>query len=347
MIPGIVSGKPITSTPPDVSGDPHRYWRARFFGKSSNVASVAKLELRGAVGGPDLAAGKTVIGGTDWNGSVSNLFDADLSSFAYLNDPTRATSQSWAGIDFGVNPVNWPAIVEILLRNGNPGTAGQGATAASIQYSDDGVTWVHAWSALTADWPSSLVSRVITKPVLPFVTFNAQGAAVDTGPYAAPLTAVGNAAISGGRFTFDGSGDYYQNTAVEPNIAKLGWRATVEIFALLAANAGFKGVFNVGGGANRILISANNGVLQLWSATYGNTITVSGVISPTVPKDIKLQIDGTTARLYVNGALGGTGNVDAGSTMPNQLHLGTDPLDASVRSLNGSFAGVKITQGLV
>ncbi|WLJ71141.1 hypothetical protein [Sphingomonas phage Carli] len=332
--------------PPDVSGDPHRYWRAKFYAKSSNVASVAKLELRGAVGGPDLAAGKTIISGADWNQPVANLFDTDGSSFSYINAPRRQSAGAWAGIDFGASSADWPSVVEVLLRNGNPGTAGQGATAASIEYSDDGVTWVSAWSFATSDWPSSLENRVFTKPDIPRVIFEAQGAAVDTGPFATVLTAAGNAAISGGRFVFDGVGDYYYSNNANPLIGKLPWRATVEVFDVIAANAGFKGLFNCGGGSQRALLSVNNGLLQLWSNS-GNTISIAGGISTTVPRDVKLQIEGNVARLYLDGVLGGTGALDMGGTPENAIHLGTDPLDARGRSLSGSFSGVKITQGLV
>jgi hypothetical protein len=329
----------------DRSRLPHRYWRLRFYAFSANVASVADVEFRASPGGPDLTTGLPVIQSGSWSAGAAPVFDNDLSSFIYNTGGMSRGSDHSVGVDFGAEGSAWPVITEVTVRNGNPGT-NQGPVAMSLQYSDDNVTWFHSYNLPTVNWTVAQEARTFTKPAIaPPVTLLAfMGSLTDTGPFNTALTPVGTAAFKDGRLVFDGTNGYYQNLLVDPAISRFPWQMTIEVFGLLVVpQSTVAGIFNFGDTGTRLLMAAGaDGRVTL----YGSSgLPARAILSPTVPVDVKYQFDGTSVRMFVNGIYEGAGTWDVQA--PRMLYLGADPIAPSSRTLNGSFTGIRMTEGLI
>jgi hypothetical protein len=330
-----------------------RYWRILIIQYSENVASISRVEFRTSVGGANVIPGSpTVISSGSWT-TVNNLFDGVDSTFGYCA-PTRSVPCS-AGIDFGASSGSWPDVVEFAVRNRSPGSgaeANQGPVNMVLQSSPDNATWTNVAFVTDADWGASFSQvRVYTvanylpgRKVLDIVT-----PPTDAGPSAITLTAGGNATVSGGRFIFDGNGDSYSNTAVPASIYRIPYHFSLEVDAILAPNDGFNGIVNIGNTANRFLLTTQDGNVQIWENAEGvaRLTAAAPQIDGTTPANLLVHVEGSTLRLYVNGVLAASGTCSAAILQSaNDLYLGIDPILNS-RSLLGSFAGVRITHGLV
>jgi hypothetical protein len=108
----------------------HRYWALDI--GTSGFAGLRRIEMRGSIGGPNLAVGGTAFGkqSTFYAGGPEIVYDADTSNIWGIN------TSGWCrlGYDFGA-PVE---IVELSVLTAEYG----GVTvipAATLMYSDDGV----------------------------------------------------------------------------------------------------------------------------------------------------------------------------------------------------------------
>lgn len=351
MILGSISGQKPGETV-DKTEEPHRYWQFLFIAYGSNVGLISRLEMRETAGGPDLAAAQTpTVVGTGWT-TFSNMFDGDDSTFGYTADATRAVPCG-ATVDFGATEANWKVIREVAVRNRSSGSSGEIAQAPLsmlVRWSDDGVRWKVAWQFVTAEWTVAATVKVFTKPVAiadrTVRVLDIAAPPTDSGPHAITLTANGNATTSGGRFVFDGNGDYYSYTGSQPDWRTLPYLATIEIDALASTDTStLDGVINIGDGSTRIMLAVDNGQLQLW--VNSTNLLNPAVILPGAQINVKLRLNGAAASLYVNGKLVGTATLATPSYVPAGLYLGALPESVSDRSLNGGFAGVRITHGLV
>lgn len=322
---------------------PHRYWRVLILGNSANVASVGELQFRETEGGADTTFGKTVITSGSWTGA-SNAFDDTSGTFAFTAAAASRSSPYAIGVDYGVSSGDWKDIVEVAVSNGNAGTS-QGPTNMVVQYSDNNTDWTFAWSIVVPDWGSTITTVVSAKADNREgrVVFDTASPPTDSGPHAVTLTAAGNATVSGGRFVFDGTGDYYSNTSVPADVHRVPYKFTLEIDQLKATNSGFNGVVNIGDNSARLLVTEDNGSLTVWEDGSAR-IVVAGVVNNTTGIDVRVELTGTALRLYIDNVLRGAGIFTRG-IIPNDIYLGTDPADASGRSMNGGFSRVRILHG--
>lgn len=346
MIAGIVAGSQQAKHGSEL---PHRYWRLAIIGNSSNVSAIATLEMRQTAGGADVAPGNTTISSGSWT-DIANLFDGSTATFGFTNSGAARGSGYSVGKDFGATSSNWPVIREIMLRNrasGGAGAESQGPTVMGVQYSDDNSNWFDAWSFSCANWSAFNTVRTFAKPSPRRKTvFNVVAPPTDAGPNALTLTANGNAAVSGGKFVFDGSGDYYSNTSAPVEVYRLPWAFTIEIDEVLATANGLVGLVCFGSASNRIIIIENNGALQIYANASGSpALSVNSVFNSTTPCNVRIRVSGSVVRFYKNGVLIGTSSVGSlgGSPISTAaVYLGADPAGFATRCLNGSFKGVRL-----
>ena len=344
----------LTPVQTDASEQPHRYWRMLLVSNTNNVPVMTRLEFRETNGGADVASGVGTLisgGSAGWT-NPANVFDGVDSTFGYMNDSAyRVVSPGWIGRDYGATQANWKTIRQIAVRNRQDSDLTQAVTSFAIQYSDDNVTWATAWQESFNDWTALATTRLSSKSAnaRDRTVLDMNGSLTDTGPYNASFVANGNAAISGGRFVFDGTGDYFLASAPDGNISRLAYQATLEIdnFITNISNGSYDGIFASGtSSTQRLLVCINNLDLVILD---GNTmrLTASNFFVQGVAKSFKVQFDGNAIRIYSGGAL-----VTSGTHGTNMMfigpgvYLGVEPSDLTNRSLNGSFSGIRIKHGL-
>lgn len=340
MIPGITAGRPVD--PVDASELPHRYWRISIFANSSNVSSISKITLRETAGGADTAAGKTALVTGLWD-SPNNVFDGSDSSFAYTYGAAARNAPYTIGVDYGATAGDWKVIRQFTVRNRSD-LAVQGPTAMLVQYSDDNVTWKNSWSEVDDDWIVTGQTRTYTKLGGTRTVIDIVAPPIDSGPNGIVFTPSGNAHVTGGRFVFDGTGDYYSNTTVAGRFTNMPWEYTVELGAVLSTGTS-DGLLTIGSGSSRWIVYTQSGSIEVWEDGTQRMATAAGVLNGVTPKDVKIVGIGLNMYLYVNNVLLATGITYKVANATN-IYLGTDPADISDRSMNGGFSRVTITHGL-
>lgn len=121
---------------------PHLYWRIHGTLASNgpvdatNGLSCSELQLRGISGGPSLATGGTPLSSGDYPGyPSSNAFDGNTATF-WSSNPGEP---QWLGYQFA----SLVSIVEFTWRDRGDGyPSWQDPTAMTLDYSDDGTTWI-------------------------------------------------------------------------------------------------------------------------------------------------------------------------------------------------------------
>lgn len=120
----------------------HRYWRVYVTAvNGSSIVGLTELEFRSSSGGADLTGAGTAISGGDFSGTLAKAkaFDNGAGEWASNALP------GWIGYDFGGSPVD---VVEISIKIRTTDPANdvlQSPKTFSVDYSDDGVTFVPVW----------------------------------------------------------------------------------------------------------------------------------------------------------------------------------------------------------
>lgn len=146
------------------SGITARYWRVRVPRIQSAgpimALSAAKVEMRGEVGGADLAVGGTpLVSGAFPGNPASSAFDADPATFWVTANERYGTH--FIGYDFGT-----PVSIKEIAWSKRPDTFGsnEAPIIGVVQYSADNVTWTDAWLFETpTTWVTGAETRVFAE----------------------------------------------------------------------------------------------------------------------------------------------------------------------------------------
>lgn len=136
---------------------PHAYWRIYVTANSSgtNSTEVAEVQFRAAAGGADQATGGTAIQQAGSTGVAARAFDD--STATYWTDSTAYPK--WVGYHFAA-PVS---VAEVAITSG--GTSSNWVpNTFTVDYSDDGVTWVTLASFAGQTWTGNLQTRTFAVP---------------------------------------------------------------------------------------------------------------------------------------------------------------------------------------
>ena len=138
----------------------HSYWRiVHLGGTHASYVVHTELEMRSTPDGITVTAGGTPIQSGNYGTNVAaNAFDGVSSTYWESNNTSLSGGGNWLGYQFAA-PVSITEIVSV--QNGSE--PNERVTAGKIQYSDDGTTWVDAWSF--SGWNTDLVgSNTTTSP---------------------------------------------------------------------------------------------------------------------------------------------------------------------------------------
>lgn len=116
----------------------HRYWRlaSRQQYDYGNYSGYSGVQMRGAIGGPNLAVGGTAIGTPGPQaGTLASIFPGDgTTGLVQYN----SWQQMWVGYDFGA-----PVSIKEIAIYPDYGAAARTPNQIAVQYSDDGIEWIN------------------------------------------------------------------------------------------------------------------------------------------------------------------------------------------------------------
>jgi hypothetical protein len=144
----------------------HRYWRIYITATrytDSWFATLAEVELRGTVGGSDLATGGTAAASSEDTGGggryASNAFDNSASTLWV--SLSGVAGPAWISYDLGTAQ----NVAQVLLQAGDTSTRAERAPRTfDIQYSDNGSSWTTASSVVDEAAWSAGESRTFNLP---------------------------------------------------------------------------------------------------------------------------------------------------------------------------------------
>lgn len=138
----------------------HRYWRVLITTWSGAFfPGVGDIQFRSVPGGANVVAGGTALSDSDFSGGsvAANAFDG---SAATVWSAASGGANHWIGYRWGVG-----VTVDVQeLRWTERSDGGGWPSAASVQWSDDGITWTTRWSYTDAVAFSASESRIYTDP---------------------------------------------------------------------------------------------------------------------------------------------------------------------------------------
>lgn len=140
----------------------HRYWRIVAVRSYGATFSASNIEMRATAGGADLTGSGTPLSSSEFSGSFLDDYAFDGSSAtAWISLGGRL---EWIGYDFGSNV----SVTEVTWAARTDSNPSQVPSAGAVQYSDDGSTWVTAWSFFNSvSAPSLGQVLTFTKPTWP------------------------------------------------------------------------------------------------------------------------------------------------------------------------------------
>lgn len=136
MIAGVTAGgRPVPASPPP-AGLPHSYWRIRVTKTQAvNYSSFGEIEMAATIGGADQCVGGTP---SDSAGAgAATVFDNNTETAWWWYDPPQ-----WVAYQFAT-PVA-VASVRITAENGNFAGVAASPKDFTVEYSDNGTSWVVA-----------------------------------------------------------------------------------------------------------------------------------------------------------------------------------------------------------
>lgn len=164
LLMGSTAASRVMASIPAASSEPHRYWRVNCYANQAGFGtaiSIAKLELRETISGPNVATGGTAIAGSYETGyEPAKAFDGNSATFWSKN----GYGPYWVGYDFGAG--NAVDIAEISITARNDASFGQAPGCGYVEHSDDGVTWTKAWPFGAFSQATTGSAKVHTKPTL-------------------------------------------------------------------------------------------------------------------------------------------------------------------------------------
>lgn len=169
------------------------------------------------------------------------------------------------------------------------------------------------------------------------------------------FTYTGSAAVSTGKFTFNGTTDYLTVSTARA-LWTPGTKMTVEVFgvtfASVAGTQALASVYNaaVGGRSWVLFYSAADGQLRFDTSSDGTAVTTTGVAwTPTVgvAYDVTVTWDGSFCRFYVNGTyLGKAATIASVRASQQALRIGCSfSAGAATNFFNGTITGFRLTRG--
>lgn len=185
---------------------------------------------------------------------------------------------------------------------------------------------------------------------------------VDSSVNSLAVSRLGSPTISTTQSRFGGSSAYFDGTddalRVSSSQCRLSSSYTVETWFYLnsygVATHG-SGIFFNGtttSDLNRVALSVlpNGGMT---AAGFGGSATPiwvaassAGLVSLNTWTHVAVASDGTTVRLFINGALAASAATSVISTLPNTFHVGLYRSGSALRYLNGYIDDFRITQGI-